>query len=211
MRSVALAGRRSPVHAVEQFAHGDDADRAFLSAECRLGFWTAHAALAVDEQVGVNQEGHGSPSAAMAARAARTSATKSSSSGGAVAISSRKRSAESSCVAGGPITATGAPLRVTSTCSPPATRFRTSEKLRAASVGPDVRAQTLHEPDADSARRRREVDEAASIARQVSLSTPRSLRVRLRRRAFARCSRGPGPRSDRIGMQIGKHRNGALR
>ncbi len=49
-------------------------------------------------------------------------------------MSSLNRSAEISVDLGAEITATAAPLRVTSISSPLATRLRTSEKLRAASV-----------------------------------------------------------------------------
>lgn len=68
------------------------------------------AALELDQQIGVDQEGHGSPGAPTLSRAACTSAA-------APAYGE-----------------SGAPLRVTSTTSPEATRLSTSEKLRAASV-----------------------------------------------------------------------------
>ena len=126
----AVAGR--PMHPVKQFAHGYDADRALLVAEER-SVSADRAAFAVDEQVGVDQEATGRRRFDLGARST-DSAAKPSSSGGAVAIRSRKRSAETSWVVGGTMTATGAPLRVISTSSPAATRLRTSKKLRAASV-----------------------------------------------------------------------------
>ena len=62
------------------------------------------------------------------------SSANSASGAGADAINSRNRSAEISRDFGGEITATAAPLRVTSISSPFATRLSSSEKLRAASV-----------------------------------------------------------------------------
>ena len=59
-------------------------------------------------------------------RAARMSSTKPGSGGGAPSISSRNRAAEISRDFGGEITATVAPLRVTSICSPLATRLSSS-------------------------------------------------------------------------------------
>ena len=65
---------------------------------------------------------------------------------GATAINSRKRAAEISLPLGGEITATGAPLRVVSIASPPATPLSTSEKLLAASVAV-IRVTTTSFPD----------------------------------------------------------------
>lgn len=121
-------------HSMQKLAHGDDADRAFLVINKRLEHFGRLGSLEVDQQVGVDQQGHGSRGAPALVRSARTSSAKSPSGRGALAISSRKRSAETTRALGGPITATGAPLRMTSTSSPEATRLRTSEKLRATCV-----------------------------------------------------------------------------
>jgi hypothetical protein len=120
------------VDAVQQLADGDDADRAILVVQRRST--SDVASPRSDQQVGVDQEGYGSPGAPTLSRAAATSAANPSSGRGAPAISARKRSAESMRARGGAITATGAPLRVTSTTSPEATRLSTFEKQRAASV-----------------------------------------------------------------------------
>jgi hypothetical protein len=120
--------------AVQQLADRYDADRALLLAEELLDLRRTDSVLEVDQQVGVDQDGHGGCGGATVPRNARSSPANSSSGAGAVAISSRNLAAESSRVLGGAIVATGAPARVTSTSSPAATRLSTSEKLRAASV-----------------------------------------------------------------------------
>lgn len=99
---------------VQQLAHGDDADGTVLVAEEVV----VPASLGVDQQVGVDQEGHGSPGGPALSRSSRRSAANSSSGRGAVAMSSRKRCADTKRAPGGAITATGAPLRVTSIASP---------------------------------------------------------------------------------------------
>jgi hypothetical protein len=119
---------------MQQFADGDHAECSILVAEQPLDVGCRVAALKIDQQIGVDQEGYGSPGAPTLSRAACTSPANASSGRGALAMSARKRSAESVRARGGAITATGAPLRVTSTTSPDATRLSTSEKLRAASV-----------------------------------------------------------------------------
>ncbi|HZQ64777.1 MAG TPA: hypothetical protein VFA66_06090 [Gaiellaceae bacterium] len=131
--SIPTRARRT-MHPVQQLADRDHADRSFLRAdkclECRAGL----VALPLDQEVGVDQDGQELSGGAVDLRIARTSSTKSASTGGADASSSRNRSGDSNRAFGGMITATGAPARVTSISSPPATRFRTSEKRRATSV-----------------------------------------------------------------------------
>lgn len=127
-------GAGGSVHAVQQLADGDDADRALLGTDETLECGAKLVSLPLDQQVGVDQNGQELSGGAVDPRIARASSAKSSSTGGAVASSSRKRSGESSRAFGGVITATGAPARVTSISSPAATRFRTSEKRRATSV-----------------------------------------------------------------------------
>lgn len=122
------------VHPLKEFADGDDADGPVLLTDCPLDFRIGYTALEVDEQVSVDQDGHASSGGPADSRAARMSFTKSGSSGGALAMSSRNRSAEISRDFDGEITATAAPLRVSSISSPPATLLSTSEKLREASV-----------------------------------------------------------------------------
>lgn len=125
-------GDSGAVDALQQLADGDDADRALLVADESLDRRTL--ALVRDEQVGVDQDGQGLSGGPTSSRMARTSSAKSRSTGGAVSSNSRKRAAPISRSVGGEITATGAPARVISISSPAATRFRTSEKRRAASV-----------------------------------------------------------------------------
>src|SRR5271166_1644541 len=122
------------MHAVEQLADSDDTDRSVLAADRLLDGWVGDAALEVDEHVGIDQDRHASSGGPTESRAARTSSRKRSSGGGAVATSSRNRSADISRDFGGEITATSAPLLVTSISSPAATLLSSSEKLRAASV-----------------------------------------------------------------------------
>lgn len=122
------------MHAVQQLADGDDADRVLLVRDERFELPRTGLPLPIDQQVGVDQDGQGASGAPTESRIARASATKSSSTGGAEASSSRNLSAERSRALGGEMTATGAPARVTSISSPAATRFRTSEKRRATSV-----------------------------------------------------------------------------
>lgn len=128
------AGTGRSQSAVQQLADGDDTDRALLIAQELLDRRRSHASLQIDQEIGVDQEGHGSLGGPTASRAARTSAAKSWSGRGALATRARKLSADISLAVGGAMIATGAPLRVTSTSSPAATRLSTSEKARAASV-----------------------------------------------------------------------------
>jgi hypothetical protein len=123
-----------PENTVEQLAHGDDADAAFLVAEELVDLGSTDPTFEIDQKVGVDQEGHGSPGGPVAFRRERISAASSGSGRGPWTTSSRNRSAERRRPRGGPITATGAPFRVISISSPAATRVRMSEKLRAASV-----------------------------------------------------------------------------
>jgi hypothetical protein len=120
--------------AVEKFADRDHTDRTILLADGGINLRVGDAALEVDQQPGVDQDGHGSSGGAADFRIASTSSTNPASGVGAAATSSRKRAAEISLPLGGEITATDAPLRVISISSPSATLFRTSEKLLAASV-----------------------------------------------------------------------------
>ena len=122
------------VHPLKEFADGDDADGPALLTDCPLDLRVGYTALEVDEQVGVDHDGQASSGGPADSRAARMSFTKSGSSGGALAMSSRNRSAEISRDFDAEITATVAPLRVSSISSPPATLLSTSEKLREASV-----------------------------------------------------------------------------
>src|SRR5437588_4490829 len=122
------------MHTMQELADRNDTDRALLFAEQPIDLRRTDTVLEVDQQVGVNQEGHEGSGGATVLRSSRRSAANSSSGGGAVSISSRNRSADNSRVFGGVIVATGAPARVTSTSSPAATRLSTSEKERAASV-----------------------------------------------------------------------------
>ncbi len=55
--SPASAGR--PVDSVQQLAHRDHADGAFLPTEQRLHSGRGDAVLDVDQQVGVDQDGQG--------------------------------------------------------------------------------------------------------------------------------------------------------
>jgi hypothetical protein len=118
--------------AVEELADCDDADRPVFVAGERID--RLSAALTVDEDTGVDQDGQGLSGGPSSIRARRTSSSKSRSTGGAVATIARKCSLDTSRVFGGPITATVAPLRVTSISSPRETRFRILEKFRATSV-----------------------------------------------------------------------------
>src|ERR1700751_3570167 len=119
---------------VQQLTDCNHADRAVLLAKNPLDLRTADTVPHVDQQVRVDQDGHDGSGGATSSRSSRSSVAKRSSGGGAVAISSRKRSGDISRALGGAITATGAPARVTSISSPAATRLRTSENPRAASV-----------------------------------------------------------------------------
>jgi hypothetical protein len=125
------AGR--PVDAVEQLADRDDADRTRLVADKLLEHGRL-VSLPLDEDVGVDQDAQASSGGPTERRIVRTSSAKSSSMGGADRTSSRNRSADTTRAFGGPMTATGAPARVTSISSPAATRFKISEKRRATSV-----------------------------------------------------------------------------
>jgi hypothetical protein len=122
------------VDAVQEFTDRDHTDRAVLLTDGAINLRISDATLEVDQQPGVDQDGHGSSGAATDFRIASTSPWNSSSGIGAAAINSRKRAADISLPLGGEITATDAPLRVISISSPSATLFSTSEKLRAASV-----------------------------------------------------------------------------
>jgi hypothetical protein len=132
----AASARCAPraMHAVQELADGDDADRPVLIADRALNIRIGDTALEVDEHVGVDQDSHASSGGPTDSRTARMSRANLESSGGALAINSRNRSAVISLDLGEEITATAAPLRVTSISSPSATLLRTSEKLRAASV-----------------------------------------------------------------------------
>lgn len=124
---------RCAAHALEELAHRDDADQAVLVTSDRLDSETA--ALVLDEDAGVDQDGQGDSGGPTLRCASVTSRANLSSTGGSEAISSRNRSADTNRVfRGGPITATVAPLRVISISSPSAIRFRTAEKERATSV-----------------------------------------------------------------------------
>ena len=123
------------VDAVEQLADCDNADRTLLTTDKGFERGGLLLSLPLDQEIRVDQDGQESSGTSPASRRIRRrSPAKSSSTGGAEAISSPNRSAESSRFFGGLITATGAPPRVTSISSPSATRFNTSEKRRATSV-----------------------------------------------------------------------------
>ena len=122
------------VYGVQQFADRDHADGTVFVADCGINLGVRDAALKIDQQPGVDQDGHGSLGAATAARMALTSLMNPVSGAGAAAINSRKRAADISLPLGGEITATDAPLRVISISSPSATLLSTSEKLLEASV-----------------------------------------------------------------------------
>jgi hypothetical protein len=77
---------------VEQFADGDHADRPLFLAEQALD--GVVALLEVDQELGIDQDGHGSPGGPALARTWRRSSPKSASGLGAVASSSRKRAAD---------------------------------------------------------------------------------------------------------------------
>jgi hypothetical protein len=119
---------------VKQLADGDDADRPFLVADEGVKGRGVRSTLAIDEDVGIDQDGQTSSGGPTDARTFLTSSAKSESIGGAACKRSRNRRELRKRVLGGESTATAAPLRVISISSPAATRFRTSEKLRAASV-----------------------------------------------------------------------------
>lgn len=125
-------GSGRSMDSVQQLAHRDDADRALLLRGDPVE--SVRPPFSLDQDVRVDQDGQELSTGPASARIARRSFTKSSSTGGADRMSSRKRSAESSRTLGGPMTATVAPLRVISISSPAVARFRRSEKLRAASV-----------------------------------------------------------------------------
>lgn len=127
------AGSRRPVDAVEQLAHGDDADRPLFVADERLELG-GPGALPRDQNRCVDQDGQGLSGGPTDVRSARISSANSASTEGADAMIARNRSAERSRGFGGEMTATGAPARVTSISSPAETRFSTSEKRRATSV-----------------------------------------------------------------------------
>ena len=122
--------------AMKQLARGDDADASILGADERLDGCRLARSLPVDQEVGVDQDGQdgGLWLDRLDRRVARTSSAKRSSTGGAEASNVRNLSCEMSFAAGGAMTATGAPARVTSICSPDDTRFSTSENRRATSV-----------------------------------------------------------------------------
>ena len=87
-----LRARRT-VHAVQQFADRDDADRAVLVSDCVLDLRIGDTAFEICQHVGVDQDRHASSGGPTDSRAARMSRANSASTAGAVAISSRKRSA----------------------------------------------------------------------------------------------------------------------
>jgi hypothetical protein len=86
------ARSRGPMNAMKQFTDSDHADRSLFLAGHAFERGRGTAALEIDEQIGVDQDGHGGVGAFSAARMARISSVKASSTGGALAISSRKRS-----------------------------------------------------------------------------------------------------------------------
>jgi hypothetical protein len=120
------------VDAVEELAHGDDADRPVLVVDERLD--RPGTALALDEQVRVDQDGQGFSGTPASRRIRRRSSANPSSTWGSDLSKVRSLLAGSTRTRGGASTATGAPFRTISISSPAATRLRTSEKLRAASV-----------------------------------------------------------------------------
>ena len=133
--SACTASSGRPVDAVQQLADRDHADCTLLLTDQSFEHLGALLALPLDQQARVDPDGQGFSGAEPdSRRICRRSSAKSSTTGGAEAISSRNRAAGSRRVRGGAMTATGAPLRITSISSPVATRFRTSEKLRATSV-----------------------------------------------------------------------------
>ena len=133
-----------PMDAVQQLADRDHADGARFVAYLCFEYGGGLGPFPLDQQAGIDQDGQGlSGTAPASLRIRRTSSARSSSTGGAVARSSLKRAAETRRARGVVITATGAPARVTSISSPWATRFNTSEKLRATSVA--VRRTMLSE------------------------------------------------------------------
>jgi hypothetical protein len=113
---------------VQEFADDDDTDRALLISNERLDLLRSNTALAVDEEVGVDQDGQALSRGPTEFLSSRRSSAKRVSTGGADAIKSRNRSAARKRTRQGASTAIGAPLRVISISSPSATRFRMSEK-----------------------------------------------------------------------------------
>jgi len=108
-----------PMHPVQQLTDCDDADGTVLVADERLDCDGGLSALPFDQQARIDQDGQGlSGTAPASRRMRRMSSEKSPSTRGAVARSSRKRSAETSRARGVVMTATGAPARVTSISSP---------------------------------------------------------------------------------------------
>jgi hypothetical protein len=147
-------GTSRPMHPVQELTDGDHADRTILVANQHLERRGAPFALPLDQEPCIDQDGQGLSGIRPASRRRRRrSSANASSTGGAEARSSRNRAAGRSLGLGGAINATGAPARVTSISSPAATRFSTSEKLRATSVAVNrVTADSLsdksdlHEP-----------------------------------------------------------------
>lgn len=124
-----------PMDAVQQLADRDHADGALFVSYERFECDRGLGPFPLDQQTRIDQDGQElSGTVPASRRTRRTSSAKSSSTGGAVAMSSRKRVAETRRARGVVITATGAPARVTSISSPWAMRFNTAEKLRATSV-----------------------------------------------------------------------------
>src|SRR5262245_755628 len=119
---------------VKQLAHGDYADRELFAACHFIDERGIPVPLEIDEQIGVDQERHGSAGGPTLFRSSRRSSANLSSVLGALAMSSRNCSPDMNRCLGRETIATGAPLRVTSISSPLATRLRTSEKFRATSV-----------------------------------------------------------------------------
>jgi len=93
------------MHAVEQLADRDDADRPCLFSDQRLELLGVVGALPRDQQTCVYDDGQGSSAMPTSARIARRSSAKASSTAGAAASSSRNRAAERQRPFGGAITA----------------------------------------------------------------------------------------------------------
>jgi hypothetical protein len=113
---------------VQEFADGEGADRALLISHERLDLLRSNTALAVDEEIGVDQDDPALSGGPTEFLSSRRSSAKRASTGGADAIKSRNCSAATKRTREGASTAIGAPLRVISISSPSATRFRMSEK-----------------------------------------------------------------------------------
>jgi hypothetical protein len=121
------------VNAMQQLAGGDHADCALPRAEGTLE--RQAPPLHVDQHRGVDQDGQAALGGPMVSRPASTSLAKSSSTAGALAISSRQRVAETTWwPLAGRICTIGTPLRTTSTSSPASTLLTTCEKFLATSV-----------------------------------------------------------------------------